>query len=97
MESRKIEANYPKHLRTSNNYTKDDLVLEAAKIGLEYVQVWNDQNSAEKIIRKKLADIYQRHQNIYNNKINEAAHISWIIYQAALSDRFAGSSSSKFN
>ena len=47
------------------------------------------------ITRNKLAEINQRHQNMYNNKMNEAAHISWIIYQAALSDRFAGSSTSK--
>ena len=97
LKSGNIRANHPKHLRFLKEHTKDDLVLAAAKIGLEYVQLWNDNNSTEEIIRKKLADIHQRHQNIYNNKMNEAAHISWIIYEAALSDQFAGSSSSKFS
>ena len=65
MNARRIEGNYPKHFRTSNENTKDDLVLAAAKIGLEYVQAWNDNNSAKEITRNKLAEIYQRHQNMY--------------------------------
>ena len=93
LNARSIEADYPKHVRTSNRYTNDDLVVAAAKIGLEYVQLWNDNNSAKEIMRNKLADIYHSHQDIYNNEMNEAAHISWTIYQAALSNRFAGYSS----
>ena len=86
MSSIRIYQNSPKLFGTSFQYTNDDVALAAAKIGLDYVQLWRHRIPERKIMIQKLEEIFQRHQRIYYNKINEAIHVSWIIYKAALSN-----------
>ena len=85
LNSVRIDHHFPKHFGRPYQYTNDDVALVAAKIGFDYVQLWRTRILGRNIMMKKLEDLFQRHRAIYHNEINEAVHISRIIYKAALS------------
>ena len=77
-----------------------DVIVAAAKIGLDYVQLWHKITDSNKIemgnvtskrnalytseIKKEFQKLLRHHRIVFNNKLNVAKDISYTLYKVAV-------------